>query len=118
MSEPDSDKTWAEHNGCTGALSSEEGIAATYVDHQTHQTVKTTATKWTWGGCPPTAPVEYYQVIGAPHGGASTIDNKEPFWIVFDFWGRVEQAHTMAHTQEEVERGMLGPVPDGNAQPN
>lgn len=94
-SEPESDEVWKNHNGCTGSLTSSE-VPATYRDHQTHQQVQTTATKWVWGGCPATAPVEYYQVKDAPHGGADTIDGKDAFDIVFKFWSGVEDAYNNA----------------------
>ena len=93
MPEPESDKTWARHNGCRGGLVNQSGIPATYYNRQSGQETQTTAIKHTWTGCPAKAPVEYYQVIGAPHGGASTINGKNPFYIVFDFWQRVEKAH-------------------------
>ena len=94
-SEPASDKVWSEHNGCTGPLTNPQNTSAEYADKETHRPVQTTAVKWVWTGCPSTAPVEYWQIIGAPHGGAHLIDGRDPFWIVFDFWGRVENA-TMA----------------------
>ena len=52
---------------------------------------------------PATAPVEWYQVVGAPHGGAKTIGGKDAFEIVFDFWGRVQNA-----TQTEQLRVKAG----------
>lgn len=92
MPEPESDKTWANHNGCKGPLTNKTGIPATYKDHSTGGQVETTAILWQYQGCPPTAPVEYYQIIGAPHGGAHTINGRDAFYIVFDFWKRVEDA--------------------------
>jgi len=92
MSEPESDKTWADHNGCTGELTNVT-MPATYRDHTTGQTVDTTAIYHKWNGCPATAPVEYYQIVGAPHGGANSINGKNPFYIVFEFWKKVEDAH-------------------------
>lgn len=91
-SEPESDEVWKTHNGCPGSLTSSE-VPATYRSPQTHAQVQTTAIKWVWGGCPATAPVEYYQIKGAPHGGADTIDGKDAFDIVFKFWTGVEDAH-------------------------
>lgn len=93
--EPESDEVWKNHNGCTGTLTSSE-VPATYRDRSSHQRVQTTAVKWEWGGCPAEAPVEYYQIKGAPHGGADTIDGKDAFDIVFSFWARVEDAHKAA----------------------
>merc|ERR1711934_1192963 len=37
MTEPESDKTWATHNGCSGPLSNTTGIPATYFDHASGQ---------------------------------------------------------------------------------
>ena len=91
-SEPESDKAWAQHNGCTGPLTNPENTSATYGNRESPEPVHTTAIKWVWTGCPKTAPVEYWQIVGAPHGGAHSIDGRDPFWIVFDFWGRVENA--------------------------
>ena len=54
--------------------------------------VPTTAIYWRYEGCPATAPVEYYQIVGCPHGGAFEIDGRDPFWIVFSFWLEVEKA--------------------------
>ena len=102
MPEPQSDKTWAKHNGCTGELSNQTGIPASYMNRQSGQETKTTAIKYTWNDCPPKAPVEYYRVIGAPHGGASSINGRSPFYIVFDFWQRVEKAYEEEETAAEA----------------
>ena len=91
-SEPRSDQVWSQHNGCKGPLTNPGNMTATYRSPESPEAVHTTAVRWVWTGCPPTAPVEYWQIIGAPHGGASTIDGRDPFWIVFDFWTRVEEA--------------------------
>ena len=92
MPEPDSDATWAAHNDCTGGLTNTSGIPATYHDKASGKQVATTATLHQYHGCPPEAPVEYYQIIGAPHGGASSINGKDPYYIVFDFWSKVENS--------------------------
>ena len=96
-SEPESDKVWSQHNGCTGPLANPLNTSATY--RSENGPVQTTAIKWVWTGCPETAPVEYWQIVGAPHGGAQSIDGRDPFWIVFDFWGRVENA-TLAEQEQ------------------
>ena len=36
--------------------------------------------------------VEWYQIAGAPHGGARSIDGRDPFWIVFEFWLQVQKS--------------------------
>ena len=36
-----------------------------------------------------------YEIVGCPHGGALTIDGREPLWIVFEFWMQVEKALRM-----------------------
>lgn len=114
MPEPRSDKTWATHNGCKGPLVNQTGIAAQYFDPMKGGLVDTTAVYWKYEGwvfrffdarlfsaaslyspeyfnrCPAEAPVEWYQVIGAPHGGAATIRGKDAFEIVFPFFKSVE----------------------------
>ena len=95
MSEHDSDHTWARHNGCKGALTQPRNYSAKFISRApaTKGTVvPTTAIYWRYEGCPATAPVEYYQIVGCPHGGAFEIDGRDPFWIVFSFWLRVEKA--------------------------
>ena len=60
--EPQSDATWAKHNGCKGPLVQPRNYTATYTskDPETRgQTVHTTAIYRKYEGCPPTAPVEW-----------------------------------------------------------
>ena len=128
MSEAESDQTWAKHNGCAGPLTQPRNYSATFISRDPEspgRIVPTTAIYWKWEGCPAAAPVEYYQIVGCPHGGALEIDGREPlpppnpsaspgnprpklfrapdprsfcwvsgdpFWIVFGFWQKVEQA--------------------------
>jgi hypothetical protein len=61
-SEPRSDEVWSKHNGCTGALTNPKNTSATYGDRESPEPVQTTAIYWKYEGCPPTAPVEYWQV--------------------------------------------------------
>ena len=61
-SEPQSDATWAKHNGCKGPLVQPRNYTATYTskDPETRgQTIQTTAIYRKYEGCPPTAPVEW-----------------------------------------------------------
>ena len=67
MAEPASDKTWALHNGCSGQLTS-TAVRATYRSTPPSGkplTVETTAVHHVWGGCPASAPVEYFEVQNA-----------------------------------------------------
>lgn len=87
MDEPSSDKLWADQNKCTGSLSQST------VSANARNTGSTTATYFVWGGCPATAPVEYYKVAGASHVATTSLDNKDERQVVFDFFTKVEEAH-------------------------
>jgi len=87
MQEDASDKIWAEQNNCTGSLSSTT-VPATASGGQS-----TTAVHHVWGGCPATAPVEYYEVKDAGHVATHTIDGKNKVAVVFEFFAKVESAY-------------------------
>jgi len=87
MNEPESDVVWKTQNGCTGNLSSSI-VPATSKKPETQD-----AEYFSWGGCPATAPVEYYKVHGAPHGAANTLRGQPFFVTVFEFFCKVELAH-------------------------
>ena len=64
----DSNTQWATNNGCnTVTPPASESVAATI------QSGTSTATHYTWAGCPEGAPMEHYKVIGGTHTTAKTI---------------------------------------------
>ena len=65
MDEQASNALWAKQNDCSGGVSNETGIPATYTGG-----VKTTATHTSWLGCPSKYPVELYTVFNSPHVGS------------------------------------------------
>lgn len=87
MSEPASDALWKTQNGCTGKLSSTL-IPATGKSPSVHD-----ADYFVWGGCPATAPVEYYKIHGAPHVGGKTVNGTSITNAILDFFCKVEVAH-------------------------
>jgi poly(3-hydroxybutyrate) depolymerase len=84
-SEPDSDKVWAEHNGCTGALVA-RNVSAKFKNSTG------VATHHVYNGCPPTAPVEWYETHGAGHVGTSALGGAPVVEVVLKFFERVEKA--------------------------
>ena len=98
-SELASDATWAKHNGCEMSA----GVTTLWFDC----TFGTSPTNFTVGRaarhfyqCPETAPVEFWQVEGAPRGDAETFSihykdaNHSKIEKVVDFFSRVERAST------------------------
>lgn len=114
--EPVSDAVWKHHNGCSGALTAvnvsldyfpamveaddEVRIVGEVVSKSKYPppppTVKGVATRWTWGGCPPEAPVEYYQSHGAGHVSTAGVGGQLLLAVVLEFFGRVERAWAAA----------------------
>ena len=113
--EPASDAVWKRHNGCSGALTS-ANVSLDYfpatveADNEVRvgggealqyppppPTVKGVATHWTWGGCPPEAPVEYYQSHGAGHVSTAGVGGHLLLAVVLEFFGRVERAWVAAN---------------------
>lgn len=89
LSEPDSDALWKTQNGCTGKLSSTSIPAVNKHNASTHK-----ADYFVWGGCPSTAPVEYYKVPGGTHclPGVS-LNGQNVIPLALDFFCKVEAAH-------------------------
>ena len=86
MSEPESDATWAVHNGCGATISNttvsaviKGGLLSSAIHHQ-------------FDGCPAAAPVEWYEVKGGAHGAAGELNGKPLFNAAVDFFINVEHA--------------------------
>ena len=86
MSEPESDKTWAVHNGCSMKMSETTvpaiiagGAASTAILHK-------------YEDCPPTAPVGWYEVVNGHHGAALMLNGKELIYAAVEFFAMVNHA--------------------------
>eukprot|EP01052_Picozoa_sp_SAG31_P024913 SAG31_NODE_2152_length_6315_cov_6.487452_7_plen_302_part_00 len=93
-SEPGSDQVWARHNGCTGGVSS-ENVSARFgfkAENGTHVSTSGLSAHHVYGGCPSTAPVEWYETYGAGHCGTSELDGMDLTDVVLVFFRRVETA--------------------------
>jgi len=97
FSERESGNTWAEHNNCTGELTS-SNVSSVY---RTGTGTKSgVATHWTWGGCPAATPVEHYQDHGAGHVSTEQLAGKATVDVVLDFF---EKAAHGASSEALVE---------------
>lgn len=96
LSEEASNKMWAEHNGCKMAAGTEtfyyKATFGTATNHTVGQAERNTYQ------CPENAAVEYWKIIGAPHGGAESFSvdyhskNQSKIAYVVQFFSRVEEA--------------------------
>lgn len=89
-SEPQSDGTWAEHNGCTGTPIA-RNVSAAYKKGK--QDYNTTAVHHIWD-CPDAFPVEYYQVIDATHVSTTMLNNMKKEFVVLEFFNKVERYYS------------------------
>ncbi len=97
MSEEQSNAAWAKHNGCEMS----EGVSKPTWHECTFGTPKNHTKGWAARyvyRCPETAPVEYWEIQGAPRGDAETFSinfkdtNHSKLATVVEFFSRVEKA--------------------------
>jgi poly(3-hydroxybutyrate) depolymerase len=90
---PASNQAWAAHNGCSNPTQEPASTRVTAALGQ--DATPTVALRHTFTGCPATAPVEYYQVLGASHQGPAQLPiGQNTYSFVGAFFKAVEQAHT------------------------
>jgi poly(3-hydroxybutyrate) depolymerase len=88
-SEPDSNRAWAQHNGC-GANLTVRNVSAEFSNKGNHSAG--ISTRHAFNGCPPAAPVEWYETHGAGHVGTITLNSAPVLEVVISFFLRVEKA--------------------------
>ena len=108
-SEPDSDRVWAEHNGCTGEATATNVSAQYWVNGSTHDGV---ATHHAYNGCPSDAPVEWYETHNAGHVGTSQLADMSVVDVVLAFFQRVEMALLLLQVEQPQ------PQPQPQSQPS
>jgi len=86
MSEPESNKAWAVHNGCKSTISN------TTVTAVIKGGALSTAIHHSFEECPSEAPVEWYEVKGGAHGAAADLNGKPLFQAAISFFQKVERA--------------------------
>jgi poly(3-hydroxybutyrate) depolymerase len=88
---PDSNRTWAEHNGCSSSGSDPTPTRVTATIPAGDPTV---AERYALTGCPSSYPVEYYKVKGGDHGSASELPiGQSTFLFAAKFFKAVESTH-------------------------
>ena len=83
FSEPDSDRAWARHNSCSDTPTS-RNVSAVFRSGGVRSTG--VSTHHVFGGCPATAPVEWYETHGAGHCGTAELDGAPLVEVVLGFF--------------------------------
>ena len=101
-SEPNSDKAWAQYNGCNMKNLTVRNVSAVFYNHRVaNHSLSGVAAHHAYGACPPDAPVEWYQTYGAGHVGTSALDGAPLMATVTAFFLRVEAAKQAVETRKQ-----------------